>query len=92
MKPDVMIWTPEPSCTHSIMACGGARKTSPLTIFHPLSSRSSLEPACKGAGTAMSLPAALHGACLMRSMQQGHMDQPQAHKLHAGMQLELPNG
>lgn len=40
-----MIWTPEPSCTQSSVASLGDLKTSPLTIFHPLSSTSSLPPA-----------------------------------------------
>jgi len=40
-----MICTPEPTCTHSSTASLGHRKTSPLTIFHPLSSRSSFGPA-----------------------------------------------
>lgn len=42
-----MIWTPEPTCTQSDMASLGVRKTSPLTIFHPLSSKSSFGPAEK---------------------------------------------
>ena len=43
-----MIWTPEPTCTQSEIASWGVRKTSPATIFHPLSSKSSLGPAKQG--------------------------------------------
>ena len=37
-KADVMICTPLPICTHSKTAFLGGRKTSPETIFQPLSS------------------------------------------------------
>ena len=50
MKEERMIWTPEPSCTHSSVAFLGDRNTSPLTIFQPLSSTSSLAPAHANAG------------------------------------------
>ena len=42
---EAIICTPDPTWMHKDIASSGALKTSPLTIFHPLSSKSSFGPA-----------------------------------------------